>query len=141
MIDTTLILKTTFIYSFICTITLVGILNMYNAVNTNLEIRKKEVVRLITLGMEKRQINKMLFIENAICGLLALILGVAIGLAIDYALYYINIDYKWYAFEIPWLSIVLSVVGIIVVTLISTAYLKKKIFTNNLIEILKDEDI
>lgn len=141
MIDTTLILKTTFIYSFICTITLVGILNMYNAINTNLEIRKKEVVRLITLGMEKRQINKMLFIENAICGLLALILGVAIGLAIDYALYYINIDYKWYAFEIPWLSIVLSVVGIIVVTLISTAYLKKKIFTNNLIEILKDEDI
>lgn len=93
------------------------------------------------MGMEKRQINKMLFIENAICGLLALILGVAIGLAIDYALYYINIDYKWYAFEIPWLSIVLSVVGIIVVTLISTAYLKKKIFTNNLIEILKDEDI
>ena len=114
---------------------------MYNAINTNLEIRKREVVSLITIGMEEKQINKMLFIENAICGLLAIILGIAIGIAISYIIYYINIDFTWYAFEIPWLSIVFSIIGIVLVILISTIYLKKKIFTNNLIEVLKEEEI
>lgn len=141
LIDKTMILRNTFIYSFIGIITLVGILNMYNAINTNLEIRKREVVSLITIGMEEKQINKMLFIENAICGLLAIILGIAIGIAISYIIYYINIDFTWYAFEIPWLSIVFSIIGIVLVILISTIYLKKKIFTNNLIEVLKEEEI
>ena len=140
-IDNTMILRNTFIYSFIGIITLVGILNMYNAINTNLEIRKREVVSLITIGMEEKQINKMLFIENAICGLLAIILGIAIGIAISYIIYYINIDFTWYAFEIPWLSIVFSIIGIVLVILISTIYLKKKIFTNNLIGVLKEEEI
>lgn len=141
LIDKTMILRNTFIYSFIGIITLVGILNMYNAINTNLEIRKREVVSLITIGMEEKQINKMLFIENAICGLLAIILGIAIGIAISYIIYYINIDFTWYAFEIPWLSIVFSIIGIVLVILISTIYLKKKIFINNLIEVLKEEEI
>lgn len=141
LIDKTMILRNTFIYSFIGIITLVGILNMYNAINTNLEIRKREVVSLITIGMEEKQINKMLFIENAICGLLAIILGIAIGIAISYIIYYINIDFTWYAFEIPWLAIIFSIIGIVLVILISTIYLKKKIFTNNLIEVLKEEDI
>ena len=141
LIDKTMILRNTFIYSFIGIITLVGILNMYNAINTNLETRKREVVRLITVGMEEKQINKMLFIENVICGLLAVILGITIGLAVSYIMYFINIDYTWYGFETPWLSILFSVIGIILVTLISTAYLKKKIFSNNLIKILKEEDI
>lgn len=140
-IDNTMILRNTFIYSFIGIITLVGILNMYNAINTNLEIRKREVVSLITIGMEEKQINKMLFIENAICGLLAIILGIAIGIAISYIIYYINIDFTWYAFEIPWLSIVFSIIEIVLVILISTIYLKKKIFTNNLIGVLKEEEI
>ena len=40
---------------------------MYNAINTSLETRKREIVRLITIGMEEKQINKMLFAENGIC--------------------------------------------------------------------------
>ena len=139
-IDTVMLLRNIFIYSFIVIITLIGILNMYNAINTNLETRKREVVSLITIGMEGKQINKMLFIENAICGVLALILGIAFGLFASYIVYFISIDYSWYAFEIPWLSLIISAIGIILVTVISTMYLKKKIFADNLVEVLKREE-
>ena len=91
--------------------------------------------------MEKKQINKMLLIENAICGVLALALGIVIGLSVSYMVYLTRIDYNWYSFEIPWLSIVISIVGIVIVTFISTIYLKKKIFSENLIEVLKQEEI
>lgn len=140
-IDNTNLLRNVFIYTFIGIITLVGIFNMYNAINTNLDIRKREVVSLITIGMEKKQINKMLLIENAICGVLALALGIVIGLSVSYMVYLTSIDYNWYSFEIPWLSIVISIVGIVIVTFISTIYLKKKIFSENLIEVLKQEEI
>lgn len=140
-IDSIHLLRNVFVYTFIGIITLVGIFNMYNAINTNLDIRKREVVRLITIGMERKQINKMLLIENAICGILALALGIVIGLSVSYILYLTSLDYNWYGFEIPWMSMIISIVGIVIVTLISTIYLKKKIFTENLIEVLKQEEI
>lgn len=140
-IDNANLLRNIFIYSFIGIITLIGIFNMYNAINTNLEIRKREVVSLITIGMEEKQINKMLLIENMVCGILALVLGIAIGLLSSYIVYLICIDYTWYRLEIPWISIAISVIGIIIVTAISTIYLKKKIFADNLIEVLKQEEI
>ena len=140
-IDNANLLRNIFIYSFIGIITLIGIFNMYNAINTNLEIRKREVVSLITIGMEEKQVNKMLLIENMVCGILALVPGIAIGLLASYIVYLICIDYTWYRLEIPWISIAISVIGIIIVTAISTIYLKKKIFADNLIEVLKQEEI
>lgn len=137
--DKTLLLVNIFIYSFIGIITLIGILNMYNAINTNLEIRKREVVGLITVGMEQKQINKMLWRENILCGLLALVLGIAFGLLASYIVYLTNVDYLWYPFEIPWGALIISGIGIIGVMLLATIYLKKKIFTDNLMETLRKE--
>ena len=130
-----------FIYSFIGIITLVGIINMYNAINSSLETRKREIVRLVTIGMEEKQINKMIFLENAICCVLALILGIAIGALASYVLYFLNIDFTWYAFKIPWTSVIVSILGITLVTIISTIYLKKKIFLDDLMEVLRKEEI
>lgn len=130
-----------FIYSFIGIITLVGIINMYNAINSSLENKKREIVRLVTIGMEEKQINKMIFLENAICCVLALILGIAIGALASYVLYFLNIDFTWYAFKIPWTSVIVSILGITLVTIISTIYLKKKIFVDDLMEVLRKEEI
>ena len=91
--------------------------------------------------MEEKQINKMIFLENAICCVLALILGIAIGLLTSYVLYFLNIDFTWYAFEIPWVSVIVSTLGIAIIAIMSTLYLKKKIFVNDLMEVLRKEEI
>lgn len=140
-IDSANLLRNTFIYSFIGIVTFVGILNMYNAINTNLNVRKKEIVTLITLGMEEKQINKMLFIENTISGLLAFVLSSIIGILASYLIYFNTIDYLWYSFEIPWLAIGFSAICITLIIILSTIYLKKKLFTYNYIEIIKNEEV
>ena len=140
-IDSSELLRNIFIYSFIGIITLIGLLNMSNAINTSLEVRKREIVSLITVGMEQKQINKMLFIENAICGILSLLLGITIGLAISYIIYRNNINYIIYNFQIPWVAIIISIIAIVIITILATIYLKSKIASENLIDILKKEDI
>ena len=52
-----------------------------------------------------------------------------------------SIDYLWYSFEIPWRPILISILAILLVTIISTIYLKKKIFVDDLMDILKKEGI
>ena len=114
---------------------------MFNAINTTLDVRKREIVSLITIGMEQKQINKMLFIENAISGVLSLLLGITIGLSISYLIYRNNIEYIIYNFEIPWLAIIISAIGITLVITIATIYLKKKLFATDLIETLRKEEV
>lgn len=138
-IDSSELLRNIFIYSFIGIITLIGLLNMNNAINTSLEVRKREIVSLITIGMEQKQINKMLFIENAICGLLSLLLGITIGIAISYIIYRNNINYIIYNFQVPWVALIICTIAIAVITMVSTIYLKKKIFSTNLMDVLKSE--
>ena len=140
-IDSGELLRDIFIYGFIGIITLIGLINMFNAINTTLDVRKREIVSLITIGMEQKQINKMLFIENAISGLLSLLLGITIGLSISYLIYRNNIEYIIYNFEIPWLSIIISAIGITLVITIATIYLKKKLFATDLIETLRKEEV
>lgn len=140
-IDSGELLRNIFIYGFIGIITLIGLINMFNAINTTLDVRKREIVSLITIGMEQKQINKMLFIENAISGLLSLLLGITIGLSISYLIYRNNIEYIIYNFEFPWFAIIISAIGITLVITIATIYLKKKLFATDLIETLRKEEV
>lgn len=73
-------------------------------------------------------------------GILALILGITIGIIVSYIVYLVSIDYLWYSFEIPWIPILISILAILLVTIISTIYLKKKIFVDDLMDILKREE-
>lgn len=63
----------------------------------------------------------------------------AIGIIASYIVYLVSIDYLWYSFEIPWMPITISILAILLVTIISTIYLKKKIFVDDLMDILKRE--
>lgn len=140
-IDSAELFKNIFIYSFISVIILIGFLNMYNATNSNIEIRKREAVSLITIGMQQKQITKMIFIENLICGLLALILGITAGISISYIIYYKSIDALIYTFSVPWEGVIISIIGIVLVSIISTLQIKNKIFLNDLVETLKREEV
>ena len=140
-IDSAELFKNIFIYSFISVIILIGFLNMYNATNSNIEIRKREAVSLITIGMQQKQITKMIFIENLICGLLALILGITAGISISYIIYYKSIDSLIYTFSVPWEGVIISIIGIVLVSIISTLQIKNKIFSNDLVETLKREEV
>lgn len=50
------------------------------SVSAFLKVRSKELGILMVLGMSKRQLNKLIFLENMIIGCLAIIVGIILGL-------------------------------------------------------------
>ena len=49
-----------FLYGFIGVITLIGITNIFNTITTNMNLRKKEFAMLKSIGMTKKEFNRMI---------------------------------------------------------------------------------
>ena len=52
-----------FLYGFIAIVSLIGITNIFNTVTTGMELRGKEFAMLQSIGMTKREFDKMYFME------------------------------------------------------------------------------
>lgn len=53
---------------------------IFISVNAFLKVRSKEFGILMVLGMSKKQLRRLVFLENMIIGCLAIIVGITIGL-------------------------------------------------------------
>lgn len=135
------LLRNIFVYSFIGIITLASIFNIYNTINTSLEGRKRDIIRLISIGIEQKQINKIIFFENMVCGILSLTLGITLGITVAYIVFIKNINYTLYSFKVPWMSIMIVSLSIIVIVILSSLYYKKKLLVKDYIEILKENSL
>lgn len=75
------------------------------SVSAFLKIRKKEFGILMTLGMSPKQLNKLVFIENMMIGMAAIITGILIGLVFSKLILLISASIlyieKGLAFYIP----------------------------------------
>ena len=83
-----------FLYGFIGVITLIGITNIFNTITTNMNLRKKEFAMLKSIGMTKKEFNRMIRLESIFYGVKSLIIGIPIGIALSYGMYNYEIFYE-----------------------------------------------
>ena len=76
-----------FLYGFIAVVSLIGITNIFNTVTTGMELRGKEFAMLQSIGMTKREFDKMIRMESVFYGSKALIIGVVSGTLLSYVIY------------------------------------------------------
>ena len=76
-----------FLYGFITVITLIGVTNIFNTITSNMELRQKEFAMLKSVGMTKREFNRMINLETIFYSTKALIYGIALGMIGTFALY------------------------------------------------------
>ena len=57
-----------FLYGFIGVITLIGITNIFNTITTNMNLRKKKFAMLKSIGMTKKEFNRMIRLESIFYG-------------------------------------------------------------------------
>ena len=57
-----------FLYGFIIVITLIGVTNIFNTISTNMALRKSEFASLKSIGMTKKEFNKMIRLETVFIG-------------------------------------------------------------------------
>lgn len=130
-----------FLYGFIAVITLIGVTNIFNTITSNMELRQKEFAMLKSIGMTKREFNRMINLETLFYGTKSWIYGTILGLLGTVALYKafaVKIDRGMY---IPIIPIIISAVFVFILVFIIMKYSIAKINKQNTIETIRKDNI
>lgn len=130
-----------FLYGFIIVISLIGVTNIFNTITSNMNLRSKEFANLKSIGMTKKEFNRMIRLESIFYGLKSIIIGVPLGLLGSYLLYLALGEGIVMPYTFP---IMPTVVAVIVVFLLIGGIMKyslNKINKQNIIETIRKDNI
>ncbi|MCI9365700.1 MAG: FtsX-like permease family protein [Clostridia bacterium] len=130
-----------FLYGFITVITLIGVTNIFNTITSNMELRQKEFANLKSIGMTKKEFNRMINLETILYGFKAWIYGTIMGLIGTYAMYQAASIKKISEMYIPINAILISAVFVFIFVFIIMRYSIKKINKQNIIETIRKDNI
>ena len=130
-----------FLYGFIAVITLIGVTNIFNTITSNMELRQTEFAMLKSIGMTKKEFNRMINLETIFYSTKALLYGIVLGLLGTFALYKafsVKISERMY---IPIQPIIISIIAVFILVFIIMKYSMGKINKQNTIETIRNENI
>ena len=133
-----------FLYGFITVITLIGVTNIFNTITTNMNLRSKEFAMLKSIGMTKKEFNKMINLESIFYGIKSLMIGIILGFGLSYLIYRTIISSNTFnilEMELPIEAIIISVIFIMIVVGIIMRYSLNKINKQNIIETIRKDNI
>ncbi|MCI9177698.1 MAG: ABC transporter permease [Clostridia bacterium] len=76
-----------FLYGMLIIISLIGIANIYNTIIASMNLRIREFTILKSIGMTRKQLNKMLYYEVFLYTTKAILFGVILSTIINFVLY------------------------------------------------------
>ena len=130
-----------FLYGFIGVITLIGITNIFNTITTNMNLRKKEFAMLKSIGMTKKEFNRMIRLESIFYGVKSLIIGIPIGLLLSYGMYNVFKNSMEMEYVLPYKAIAIAIAFVAIVIGIIMRYSMSKINKQNIIETIRNDNI
>lgn len=133
-----------FLYGFITVISLIGVTNIFNTITTNMNLRSKEFAMLKSIGMTKKEFNKMIRLESIFYGVKSLIIGCALGIGISYWMYRVVVGAETTSglpFIFPIEAVIIAIVFISVIVGIIMKYSLNKINKQNIIETIRNDNI
>ncbi|MBP3461874.1 MAG: ABC transporter permease [Bacilli bacterium] len=130
-----------FLYGFIIVITLIGVTNIFNTITTNMNLRSKEFAMLKSVGMTKKEFNRMIRLESIFYGLKSLIIGCILGTIFSYLIYKGLSNSIDFGFQIPIKAIIISIIFILIVVGMIMKYSLNKINKQNIIETIRKDNI
>lgn len=130
-----------FLYGFIIVISLIGVTNIFNTITTNMELRKQEFAMLKSVGMTSKEFNRMIRLESVFMGTKSLLIGIPIGVALSYVIYYYFTMDMGMKYIIPVVPVVIAVAAVFLLITCIMKYSISKINKQNIIETIRNENI
>lgn len=130
-----------FAYGFIIVISLIGVTNIFNTITTNMRLRSKEFAMLKSIGMTKREFNRMIRLESLFYGIKSLIIGIPLGLLAGLGIFKafsINLATD---FVVPYSAIAISIVFVFAVVWLIMRFSISKVQKQNIIETIRNDNI
>ena len=130
-------------YTIIIAIAILSISAVFNTLNTNILTREKEFAMLRSMGLSKKDLNKLLIFEGVFLGLKTLIISLIVSLILLFGIKkfinYLNISsLNKLVFPIKYLIIAIFVLILVIVLVI--IYSKNKIKNKNIVDAIKNEN-
>lgn len=136
-----IILVAIFLYGFIIVISLIGVTNIINTINTNMNLRRREFAMLKSIGMTKNEFNKMINLESIMYSTKALVIGIPLGLLGSFAIYKAFANGSDYGFIFPWQAILIAIFVVYILVSLIMYFALRKTKSENIIDTIKDENI
>ena len=131
-----------FLYGFITVIALIGITNIFNTINTNMNLRRREFAMLQSIGMTKREFNRMIRLESLFYGTKSLLIGIPIGILISILLHNVMLQGEYaLRYELPLIPIIITCLTVFFLLFVIMKYSLNKIKKQNIIETIRNENI
>lgn len=131
-----------FVYGFIGVISLIGMTNIFNTISTNMQLRSKEFASLKSIGMTKKEFNRMIRLESLMYGIKSLIIGIPLGVLGVFAIFsaFSNGNVPM-SFVFPWKAILISIAAVFIVVWLIMKYSISKVNKQNIIETIRNDNI
>ena len=136
-----IILVSIFLYGFIIVISLIGVTNIINTISTNMNLRRREMAMLKSIGMTKNEFNKMINLESIMYSTKALIIGIPLGILGSFAIYKAFANGNDYGYLFPWQAIIIAILVVYILVSLIMHFALRKTRNENIIDVIKDENI
>ena len=130
-----------FVYGFVTVISLVSVTNIINTISTNINLRKKELAIIKSIGVTPSGFNKMIYLESFLYGALALLWGIPIGILLTILMNTILGDVISFGLVLPYNAILICIVAIFIITFIASYIPMRKINRENIIDNIRQDSI
>lgn len=130
-----------FLYGFITVISLIGMTNIFNTITTNMNLRSKEFAMLKSIGMTKKEFNRMIRLESIFYGLKSLLIGIPLGLLGSYLIYKAFNSGLEFTYKLPIKSLIIVILFVSIIIGIIMKYSLSKINKQNIIETIRNDNI
>lgn len=141
MMNAVVLIIAIFAYGFIIVISLIGITNVFNTINTNMRLRSKEFAMLKSIGMTKKEFNRMIRLESLFYGLKSLLIGVPLGLLGGYAIFKATGNTIMLDYSFPTMAVLISIVFVFFVVWLIMKISISKVNKQNIIETIRNDNI
>ena len=133
-----------FAYVFIGMISLIATANVFNTISTNIQLRRRELAMLRSIGMAEREFNRMMRFECLFYGIQTLLFGIPISGVLSWGIYRLMAAAEksdQLLYHVPWQSMTICIVGVFCIVCMTMLYATSKIKRENIIDALRDDTI
>ena len=129
------------LYSLLALISLIGLANIYNAVESSMKARQQEFAIYRSIGMSPGQLKRSIFLETLYNAIISLILGLVLGSLLSIILVHLMGNTSTAPLSLPVFPILISVAVVFLLILLIQQYSIRQISKKNIIDTIRMENI
>lgn len=133
-----------FMYMFVFMLSLIAVANVFNTISTNIQLRRRELAMLRSVGMSERGFCRMMNLECVFYGMRTLLYGLLLSGILSFLIYKVLVSIEKmddFAYVFPWRAAAFSVLGVFGIVFLTMFYATGKVRKENIIDALRDENV